>query len=287
MDGASPYALVLAAPVVLTEFASSYTAPFFTVSLSEPMEGLVSMPWRILPGTATADYEGYSSLTGTEVFERGETLQTIPLHVCGDELPEADESLVLKADAPTGTATLPAAALQIQTMGWLRDDDGAAESLALFVGSPEVVEGDEGRPVARFAFDLSRPAPSDLAIGYTTLDGTAEAGEDCVARSGTLRLAEGRSAGTVDMAIRGDTKIEDAEAFSLRLSLPDAVAQTFGTATIRDDASTGIWVQNGTGGADRLRGYALRDTIRGRDGDVRLWVSDGNDRLYGAAATTG
>ena len=55
-------------------------------------------------------------------------------------------------------------------------------------------------------------------MNYATQDGTALAGSDYVAESGTLKFAPGETAKTVKVQLINDTLPEGAEAFSLALS---------------------------------------------------------------------
>jgi hypothetical protein len=281
----SPFPTVLLSPAIFPEGATGRAASEFTIALSAPAAAAVSVPWRIESGTAVedVDYDDYYALSGTATFAPGETLKTISFLRFGDADIEFDESVVFRVATPAGPAILPGKASQIETVGWIRDDDGRANPLALFVSSPDLREGDKGSAAAVFEFELSRPAPRDLDIRYATLDGSAVAGEDYAAKSGTLRILEGQSAGTVSVKVRGDTKFEDAESFSLRLFLDGGIGQSFGgRATIEnDDSRSDFWVQRGGAGNDRLRGYEHRDKIHGRDGDDRIWGYDGNDRLDG------
>ena len=48
--------------------------------------------------------------------------------------------------------------------------------------------------------------------------GTATAGTDYVARSGTLTFTDGQTTKTVNIAVKGDTTVEPNEKFNVRLS---------------------------------------------------------------------
>jgi hypothetical protein len=68
-----------------------------------------------------------------------------------------------------------------------------------------------------------------VTVAYTTANGTATAGSDYTATSGTLTFAPGETVQTVDVPIVGDTTLEPDETFTLTLSNP--VNATLGTAT--------------------------------------------------------
>ena len=71
-----------------------------------------------------------------------------------------------------------------------------------------------------FAVTLSRAASGAVSVDYATADGTATAGEDYTATSGTLTFAPGETAKTVRVAILDDAVDEGKETFVLRLSNP-------------------------------------------------------------------
>ncbi len=71
-----------------------------------------------------------------------------------------------------------------------------------------------------FAVTLSRAAARDVSVDYATEDGTAAAGADYTAASGTLTFAPGETAKTVSVAILDDAIDEGKETFKLKLSNP-------------------------------------------------------------------
>ena len=69
-----------------------------------------------------------------------------------------------------------------------------------------------------FAVTLNRAASGTVTVDYATADGTAVAGEDYTATSGTLTFAAGERAKTVSVPILDDGHDEGKETFLLRLS---------------------------------------------------------------------
>jgi chitinase len=74
-------------------------------------------------------------------------------------------------------------------------------------------------------------------VSYATADGTATAGSDYTAVTGTLTFAPGEITKTVTVPVIGDTLTESAETFTLTLTRgSDApLAKAQGIATITDD----------------------------------------------------
>ena len=92
-----------------------------------------------------------------------------------------------------------------------------AQSLAaLSVGDARAEEA-AGAAVA-FAVTLSRAAAGPVTVDYATRDGSARAGEDYTAASGTLTFATGESSKTVEIAVLDDARDEGGETFVLALS---------------------------------------------------------------------
>jgi hypothetical protein len=76
---------------------------------------------------------------------------------------------------------------------------------------------------------LSNPWSSTVTVNYATANGTASAGSDYVAKSGTLTFAAGVTSQTISITVNGDTTKEANETFNVNLSSP--VNATLGTAT--------------------------------------------------------
>ena len=108
----------------------------------------------------------------------------------------------------------------------------------LSVDSPTVIEGDGGTVDLVFTATLSTPAGSDVTVDFATANATATAGDDYIARNGTLQILAGSNQGTITIAVNGDTDVENDETLSLDLSNISSNA-TLGTdrvtGTIRND----------------------------------------------------
>ena len=86
-----------------------------------------------------------------------------------------------------------------------------------------------------FPVRLSRPALGPVSVRYATSDGTARAGEDYLAVSGTLTFRPGDLVHPVVVSVLDDAKDEGEETFTLTLSDP-------GGASIADGVATGTIV---------------------------------------------
>lgn len=81
-----------------------------------------------------------------------------------------------------------------------------------------VIEGDSGVKQAVFRVEVSQPQLYDITIGYLTEDGTAVAGQDYVAKSGTVTIPAGQTEATFTVDVLGDTKIEGQEIFLVNMT---------------------------------------------------------------------
>ncbi|MCY3933377.1 MAG: hypothetical protein OXH70_16845 [Acidobacteria bacterium] len=103
----------------------------------------------------------------------------------------------------------------------------------LSVGDVSVTEGS----MADFAVTLAPSGESTVTVDYTTVDGTAAAGADYTATSGTLTFAAGETSKTISVQTVDDTAGESDEVFTVTLSGPSnaALSDDTGQATITDN----------------------------------------------------
>ncbi len=98
-----------------------------------------------------------------------------------------------------------------------------------------------------FAVSLGRASLQTVTVDYATSDGSATAGTDYTAASGTLSFAPGETAKTVSVAVLDDAHDEGAETFRLILSNPSGdntwLQDGEATGTIRNtDAMPQAWI---------------------------------------------
>ena len=102
-------------------------------------------------------------------------------------------------------------------------------------------EGDSGSTsTLDFRIALNQPAAMDVRVNWSTTDGTATAGSDYAARSGTLTIPSGSTFGSVSVTITGDDISEADETFMVTISSPAGAAIIGGataaaTGTIEND----------------------------------------------------
>ncbi|MCW5607007.1 MAG: DUF4347 domain-containing protein [Nitrosomonas sp.] len=207
----------------------------FEVILSEAATTAVTLNWRTLGGTA--DQNDLSNLNfdnGALTIAAGQTSAFINVRINADATDEADESVVLELTNING-ATFAGGEDRQSAMGIILDDDGTSEKRALLVSSPVLKEGDAGSKDAVFAVKLSRPAATDLVFDYQTVNGSAVAGSDYTAVSGTLTFLAGQTEAAVHVSVNGDYDVEADETFNLSITPQGGGATVTATATIISD----------------------------------------------------
>lgn len=108
---------------------------------------------------------------------------------------------------------------------------------AVSVGDATVTEGNTGTRTATFIVTLSGPSAQPVTVAYATANGTATAGGDYQARSGTLTFAPGETSKTITVPILGDRLAEPDETFFVNLSgaTNATIADGQAVGTIVDD----------------------------------------------------
>lgn len=221
----------------LTEGSSGTKEAQLTVSLSKASSEAVTVNYATANGTAQAGVD-YVAKTGTLTFAPGETSKTIAVSVVGDAAVEANETFSVTLSAPS-KATLADA----QGAVTIVNDDAAAPPGTLTVSDVSVTEGQSGTTNAVFTVRLSAPSATTVTVSYATADGTAAAGSDYTAKSGTLSFAPGETSKSVAVSVLGDQMSEANEAFTFNLSNASGAslsrAQAKGTI-LNDDAAVAI-----------------------------------------------
>lgn len=206
------------------------TAMTFTVTLTNPSSQSVQVTYATADGTATAPSD-YEATVGVLTVPAGDTTATVTVEVAGDTVHEGDETfgVDLLAAERAGVA-------DGHGEGTIRDDDGAP---ALSIGDVARAEGDDGTTTFTFEVTLAGATERPVSAGWATADGTAEAGSDYEAASGTVELVPGETSATVDVPVTGDTAREPDETFAVELSDPEGatIDDGRGVGTILNDDS--------------------------------------------------
>lgn len=105
---------------------------------------------------------------------------------------------------------------------------------AVRIGDVEVIEGAAGTTTTAYLpVTLSEPTSRAVSVAYTTLDGTALAGSDYRATSGTLTIPVGTTRARITVRVLGDDLVEKNEKLYVELSEPSGVRVKRGTGVVR------------------------------------------------------
>jgi hypothetical protein len=195
------------------------------VTLDTASTSTVSVAYRQFDATARFNSD-YRLNSGTLTFAPGETSKTVSLELINDTTAETPEHFLFSLSTATN-ATISRSDAMVQIV----DNDTVVGLPQVFVRDVVV---DEKAGTASFAVRLGgyfgESSSSTVSVAYTTTDGTAVAGQDFVARSGTLSFAPGESVKTVVVDLLDDTTAEGTERFNLVLSSPLNAALADATA---------------------------------------------------------
>ncbi|HEV8632454.1 MAG TPA: Calx-beta domain-containing protein, partial [Thermoanaerobaculia bacterium] len=147
----------------------------------------------------------------------------------------------------------------------------AAEGVALLPGvvvdDLELREGDAGSHVANVNVRLLPGYDAPVTVSFATADGSAVAGTDYVATSGTLTFAPGETVQTIPITILGDTEEELHETLLVELAAATGALIADGQAvvTLQDEEGCASTTLLGNGGGEQV----------GAEGSFAGWQGDG------------
>ena len=239
-----------------------------TVTLSPSSSTAVTVDYDTgdLTATAGSDYTGTS---GSLTFDPNETSKTITINTLQDTLVESDETFEVQLSNP-GNATIGVAAGVVT----ITDDDTGGGGPTLSIADLTVTEGGS----AAFTITLSEVVSNNVVISYQTANGSATAGSDYTARSGTVVFRPGDTIKTRTVMTVQDSLSESIETFTMTLSNPvnATLGQSVGTATINDDDAGGQGI------------FCGEPTINtSSDREIFLWKNCNGDGKWHVRGTAG
>jgi hypothetical protein len=245
-------ATLLLSSIALAEGNAGNTAFVFQASLSNPVQGVVTASVNsadgnnanVLLNATTADNDYLPVVNGTLSFASGSTTASSTVQVVGDTEVEPNQGfrvLMSNLNVPAG---VPAGAVVLgpNASGTINNDDGTS----LSIDSAGVVEGNTGTSVLNFNVLLSAPNKEPVTVNFATSDGTATAGVDYVARTGTLTIPANATSAQLAITINGELVVEGNETFVVTLSAPTGatLAGSVATGTINNDDSAVLALNN-------------------------------------------
>jgi len=190
-------------------------------------------------GTAAAGSD-YTAFTGVATIPAGSNSVDLPLNVIDDQEVEGTETVTLTVNSGTATGLVFAAGTS-ETID-LADDDNIPANLVVSIAKA----ADAAEPATDGRFSVSLPTgitvSEDITVNYTVA-GTATAGTDYTALSGTVTIPAGQNSVNIPVSIIDDKVIEGNE--TVVATLTSATSTSFsltatGNATVNivDDENT-------------------------------------------------
>jgi hypothetical protein len=266
----------------------------FEISLDE-VSGADITFW-VSTETDTADTADYTFLKNKQVMiPAGELSTLVNVHVFDDENWESDETFSMVVSAPRIDGELvndTVSVAEATGQGTILNDDGLSESV-FTITSEKMIEGDEGSQTLKFKIVRTGWAVGDLnfdtSVEFTTINGTAVAGEDFTAKSQVVEFAASTyltsQTAVVYVTVQGDPFRELSETVIGRISNPTGgsvlkgnVASLDATGIIANDDSDFVFQESYSADpAHANHSYDRVGTAVAIDGDVMVVGASNNN----------
>jgi CSLREA domain-containing protein len=170
-----------------------------------------SVDYATLDGTAAAGVN-YEAVMGTLTFKPGELEKFIEVPILDDMRVGDPGTFQVVLSNPTGGAILDAGRDQVNVQ--IEDSDSPGRFVVV------ASEFHENGGNALIEVDRLGGSRGAVQVDYATSDGTATAGADYTAASGTLTFKEGETSKIISVPILPDNLVEGDETFFVALSNP-------------------------------------------------------------------
>lgn len=213
----------------------------FTVTLTGAASTPVTVRYTSEDGTALAGSD-YTAVTGTLTFAPGELTKTISVPINDDTVFEGPETFKINLGSPSDNALI----VDGLGLGTIKDDGTGTvpPGVTPTDDRPRATINDvivnEAAGTATFTVTLAGTATTPVTIDFATADGTAKAGLDYTAVTGTVTFAPGETSKSITVPILNDAVYEGSETFNVNLSNPSSnavISDPLGLGTIKDDGS--------------------------------------------------
>ena len=175
-----------------------------------------------------SDFNAPTSVT----LGSGVASATVTLTPIDDAAVEGSGGVTVTLAAGSGYSVGPPASAS----GSIADNDIALPSLSI-QSSTSILEGNNGTKAVTLTVTLSAASTQTVTVQYATANGTATAGSDYVAKTGTLTFLAGTLTQSITVTVNGDRTAEANETFTVTLSnaINATVATAVATVTITND----------------------------------------------------
>lgn len=203
-------------------------AALIAATLNTPSGRDVRVNYSTSDGTALAGSD-YTANSGQLIIPAGQMSASFVVPITNDTLVEPNETINLQLDTPANASLGTANA----TLTILDDDTGPLVNF-----SHATYSVNEAAGTATVTVTLSSAAANVVTVAYATSVGSATAGSDYTAVSGTLTFNPGETSQTFTVPIINDGQVETNETVLLKLSAPNGAslgAPANATLTIIDN----------------------------------------------------
>ena len=208
-------ALVSIASVTILEGNTGTQNAAVTVIVSEPHSNAVSVDYSTAAGTAMSGSD-YEAVAGTLTFAKNELSKTILIPVIGDRAAEFSETLFVNLKNAKGGAKIA----NSQAAVTILDNEPR-----ISINDLSQVEGQSGTSAFNFTVSLSAAYDQPVTINYSTADGSAKAGTDFTAVSGSVVFAAGETSKTIPVLVNGNRLPESDRTFFVNVNTPNSYAE--------------------------------------------------------------
>jgi hypothetical protein len=220
-------ALVMIDNPSVVEGTGGTNAMHFNVRLSGASSTPVTVAYHTVDRTALAGSD-YTPVSGVLSFAPGQTSATVSVPIVTDSNPEPLESFALQLSNATN-----AFIYQSQGIGSIVDDDTAVAP-KLSINDVSIVRGLNGSKTMLFTVSLNGAQTDAISVTAKTLNGTAVAGKDYLAKSEVLTFNPGELVKTFAVTVYGTSTVTSDKIFGVTLSGTSAtLARATGAGTLR------------------------------------------------------
>jgi Calx-beta domain/FG-GAP-like repeat len=236
--------LSLSSDLVIAEGDVGTANSNVTVSLSAVSSVAVRVKYYTAPQTNPFNFSGdfaeavgksdYLPLSGTLVFQPGETSKTLTLGIRGDTIDEYDEKFMLYL-----TNGSNATILRGKTQITISDNDAPP---TVSIGNASIAEGNSGNTILNLPVTLSSISGKSITVNAVSGGGTATAGTDYTSINGIFTIQPNVLTTNLPVNVIGDLQFEPNETFQVDLTEPvnATIINGRGTATILNDDTGGL-----------------------------------------------
>ena len=192
-----------------SSISESGSAVNIGIALSNPSSVDVTAVITTVDGTAKSGAD-YTALSQSVTIPAGNLGTSVSVPILQDGIYESPEQFNVSFVSASG-ATIREPHLHPVTI----TDDESMPTASLTATTAEV---DESQPSVAAVITLSGASSSSITVDYATADGTAKAGSDYTATSGTVTFAPGETQKTVLIPVLDDSVYEGNQSFTLSIS---------------------------------------------------------------------